>query len=73
MTDSSSQVAAPRLDGKTRFKSGGSATWLNGMIGLSAFTLLPNFFPEGDDTVKLLQAAAVFALGFLCVRLAHGL
>jgi len=33
----------------------------------SAFTLYfaPHFFPQGDQTVQLLQAAAVFAVGFL--------
>ncbi|MGC6401731.1 MFS transporter [Sphingomonas sp. FW199] len=33
----------------------------------AAFTLYfaPHFFPSGDPTVELLQAAAVFALGFL--------
>ena len=60
------------IDRKTRVKSiiGGSAgnlvEWYDWYV-YAAFTLYfaPRFFPEGDDTVKLLQAAAVFALGFL--------
>ncbi len=63
--------AAP-ISRKTRIKSiiGGSAgnlvEWYDWYV-YAAFTLYfaPKFFPEGDDTVKLLQAAAVFALGFL--------
>jgi Arabinose efflux permease len=37
------------------------------LVCLRCFTLYfaPQFFPDGDNTVKLLQAAAVFALGFL--------
>lgn len=72
MTNSNSQVAPEQLDRKTRFKSilGGSAgnlvEWFDWYV-YAAFTLYfaHQFFPEGDDTVKLLQAAAVFALGFL--------
>ena len=65
-------TSAPSIDRKTRLKSiiGGSAgnlvEWYDWYV-YAAFTLYfaPRFFPEGDDTVKLLQAAAVFALGFL--------
>ena len=68
-----SQNSTPTvIDRKTRVKSiiGGSAgnlvEWYDWYV-YAAFTLYfaPKFFPEGDDTVKLLQAAAVFALGFL--------
>lgn len=60
------------IDKKTRIKSiiGGSAgnlvEWYDWYV-YAAFTLYfaPRFFPDGDSTVKLLQAAAVFALGFL--------
>ena len=72
LSNSSPQVATPQLDRKTRLKSilGGSAgnlvEWYDWYV-YAAFTLYfaPQFFPDGDDTVKLLQAAAVFALGFL--------
>ena len=72
MSNSSPQAAPSQLDRKTRFKSilGGSAgnlvEWYDWYV-YAAFTLYfaPQFFPDGDDTVKLLQAAAVFALGFL--------
>lgn len=72
MTDLSPQTAPVSIDKKTRLKSilGGSAgnlvEWYDWYV-YAAFTLYfaPQFFPEGDDTVKLLQAAAVFALGFL--------
>ena len=72
MTDLSPQAAPVSIDKKTRLKSilGGSAgnlvEWYDWYV-YAAFTLYfaPQFFPEGDDTVKLLQAAAVFALGFL--------
>lgn len=49
---------------------GGSAgnlvEWFD-WFAYSAFALYfaPVFFPEGDDTVQLLQSAAVFAIGFL--------
>ena len=79
MTDLSPQAAPVSIDKKTRLKSilGGSAgnlvEWYDWYV-YAAFTIYfaPQFFPEGDDTVKLLQAAAVFALGFLCVLLARG-
>ncbi len=72
LSNSSPQVAPSQLDRKTRFKSilGGSAgnlvEWYDWYV-YAAFTLYfaPVFFPEGNETVKLLQAAAVFALGFL--------
>lgn len=72
MSNSSEQVAPEQLDRKTRVKSilGGSAgnlvEWYDWYV-YAAFTLYfaPQFFPEGDSTIKLLQAAAVFALGFL--------
>jgi len=72
VTDLSPQAAPVSIDKKTRLKSilGGSAgnlvEWYDWYV-YAAFTLYfaPQFFPEGDDTVKLLQAAAVFALGFL--------
>lgn len=59
MTDSSHQVAASQLDRKTRFKSilGGSAGNLVEWYVYAVFTLYfaSQLFPEGDDTVKLLQ------------------
>ena len=72
LSNSSPQVATSQLDRKTRFKSilGGSAgnlvEWYDWYV-YAAFTLYfaHVFFPEGNETVKLLQAAAVFALGFL--------
>ncbi len=72
MSESSTQVATAPLDNKTRFKSilGGSAgnlvEWYDWYV-YAAFTLYfaSQFFPDGNNTVKLLQAAAVFALGFL--------
>lgn len=72
MSESSTQVATAPLDNKTRFKSilGGSAgnlvEWYDWYV-YAAFTLYfaSQFFPDSNNTVKLLQAAAVFALGFL--------
>jgi len=60
------------LDKKTRIKSiiGGSAgnlvEWYD-WFAYSMFTLYfaKSFFPAGNQTVELLQAAAVFAIGFL--------
>lgn len=60
------------VDRKTRLKSilGGSAgnlvEWYDWYV-YSAFTLYfaPVFFPKGDQTAQLLNAAAVFAVGFL--------
>ena len=72
VSNSSEPVVPEQLDRKTRVKSilGGSAgnlvEWYDWYV-YAAFTLYfaPQFFPDGDNTVKLLQAAAVFALGFL--------
>ncbi|KYQ72136.1 alpha-ketoglutarate permease [Acinetobacter pragensis] len=72
MSNTPTQAAPEQFDKKTRIKSilGGSAgnlvEWYDWYV-YAAFTLYfaPQFFPEGDSTVKLLQAAAVFALGFL--------
>ena len=72
MTNSASQIDPEQFDRKTRVKSilGGSAgnlvEWFDWYV-YAAFTLYfaNQFFPDGDSTVKLLQAAAVFALGFL--------
>src|SRR5690606_25545536 len=72
VSNSSEPVVPGQLDRKTRVKSilGGSAgnlvEWYDWYV-YAAFTLYfaPQFFPDGDNTVKLLQAAAVFALGFL--------
>ena len=68
VSNSSEQVAPEQFDRKTRVKSilGGSAgnlvEWYDWYV-YAAFTLYfaPQFFPDGDSTVKLLQAAAVFA------------
>ena len=70
--EAQAQVEQPTIDRKTRVKSiiGGSAgnlvEWYDWYV-YAAFTLYfaPKFFPEDENTVKLLQAAAVFALGFL--------
>lgn len=72
VSNSSEPVVPEQLDRKTRVKSilGGSAgnlvEWYDWYV-YAAFTLYfaPQFFPDGDNTVKLLLAAAVFALGFL--------
>ncbi|BCU65482.1 MFS transporter [Acinetobacter bouvetii] len=72
MSNTPTQTVPEQFDRKTRVKSilGGSAgnlvEWYDWYV-YAAFTLYfaPKFFPEGDSTVKLLQAAAVFALGFL--------
>ncbi|WP_374663231.1 MFS transporter [Acinetobacter sp.] len=72
VSNTPAQAAPEQLDRKTRVKSilGGSAgnlvEWYDWYV-YAAFTLYfaPQFFPDGDSTVKLLQAAAVFALGFL--------
>ncbi|CAM4088640.1 MFS transporter [Acinetobacter pragensis] len=72
VSNTPTQAAPEQFDKKTRIKSilGGSAgnlvEWYDWYV-YAAFTLYfaPQFFPEGDSTVKLLQAAAVFALGFL--------
>ena len=64
--------AGPRLSPLDRAKArlGGSAgnlvEWYD-WFAYAAFTLYfaPAFFPKGDQTVQLLQAAAVFFLGFV--------
>ncbi|MDB5430500.1 MAG: ral substrate transporter [Caulobacter sp.] len=64
--------AAPTLTPPARLKAilGGSAgnlvEWYD-WFAYSSFTLYfaPSFFPKGDRTAQLLQAAAIFALGFL--------
>ena len=66
VSNSSEPVVPEQLDRKTRVKSilGGSAgnlvEWYDWYV-YAAFTLYfaPQFFPDGDNTVKLLQAAAV--------------
>jgi MHS family alpha-ketoglutarate permease-like MFS transporter len=61
---------APGMAARIRSIIGGSAgnlvEWYD-WYAYAAFTLYfaPHFFPSGDPTVELLQAAAVFALGFL--------
>ncbi|MGE3250028.1 MAG: MFS transporter [Hyphomonadaceae bacterium] len=65
-------LGAPGLSGWRRLKAilGGSAgnlvEWYD-WFAYSSFALYfaPVFFPEGDQTAQLLQAAAVFAVGFL--------
>ena len=46
--------------------SGNLVEWYD-WFAYSAFTLYfaPHFFPKGDQTAQLLQAAAIFAVGFL--------
>ena len=65
-------VPQVNLDTKTRVKSilGGSAgnlvEWYDWYV-YAAFTLYfaHAFFPKGSQTAQLLQAAAIFAVGFL--------
>lgn len=63
-------TGAPGMAARIRSIIGGSAgnlvEWYD-WYAYAAFTLYfaPHFFPSGDPTVELLQAAAVFALGFL--------
>jgi MHS family alpha-ketoglutarate permease-like MFS transporter len=71
MTDATADQA-PDLTPMARLRAilGGSAgnlvEWYD-WFAYSSFTLYfaPAFFPKGDRTAQLLQAAAVFALGFL--------
>jgi MHS family alpha-ketoglutarate permease-like MFS transporter len=71
MTDMTAE-AQPQLTPMARLRAilGGSAgnlvEWYD-WFAYSSFTLYfaPAFFPKGDRTAQLLQAAAVFALGFL--------
>ncbi|WP_411289168.1 MFS transporter [Phenylobacterium sp.] len=66
------ELTTPGLTPLKRAKAilGGSAgnlvEWYD-WFAYSAFALYfaPHFFPEGDQTAQLLQAAAVFAVGFL--------
>ena len=68
----SSEVMAPGLTPMQRFRAilGGSAgnfvEWYDWFV-YSSFALYfaKHFFPKGDETAQLLQAAAVFAVGFL--------
>jgi MHS family alpha-ketoglutarate permease-like MFS transporter len=68
----STDAAQPRTANGHRLRSilGGSAgnlvEWYD-WYAYSAFTLYfaPHFFPKGDQTAQLLNAAAVFAVGFL--------
>ena len=74
MVDQPSTATTPHsnLDTKTRLKSilGGSAgnlvEWYDWYV-YAAFTLYfaHAFFPKGSQTAQLLQAAAIFAVGFL--------
>nr|WP_310542636.1 MFS transporter [Phenylobacterium sp.] len=66
------EAMAPGLTSMQRFKAilGGSAgnfvEWYDWFV-YSSFALYfaKHFFPKGDETAQLLQAAAVFAVGFL--------
>ncbi|WP_377370570.1 MFS transporter [Phenylobacterium ferrooxidans] len=68
----SSEAMAPGLTPMQRFRAilGGSAgnfvEWYDWFV-YSSFALYfaKHFFPKGDETAQLLQAAAVFAVGFL--------
>ena len=67
-----SEAMAPGLTSMQRFRAilGGSAgnfvEWYDWFV-YSSFALYfaKHFFPKGDETAQLLQAAAVFAVGFL--------
>ena len=71
-SETTAQGSGESLTPLRRIKAilGGSAgnlvEWYD-WFAYSAFTLYfaPHFFPKGDFTVQLLQAAAVFAVGFL--------
>lgn len=46
--------------------SGNLVEWFDFYVyAFTAIYFAPSFFPKSDDTVQLLQAAAVFAIGFL--------
>jgi len=70
--DQPASLSAPSLSAGARARAilGGSAgnlvEWYD-WFAYAAFTLYfaPHFFPKGDQTVQLLQAAAVFFLGFV--------
>jgi len=72
MTSGSVAAGAPAMTsiGRIRAILGGSAgnlvEWYD-WFAYSAFTLYfaDHFFPKGDRTAQLLQAAAIFAVGFL--------
>src|ERR1700750_1810513 len=72
MTPVESGARAPAMSSFQRIKAilGGSAgnlvEWYD-WFAYSSFTLYfaKHFFPKGDQTAQLLQAAAVFAVGFL--------
>lgn len=71
-TQAPKELMTPGLSPMARVKAilGGSAgnlvEWYD-WFAYSSFTLYfaPHFFPKGDQTAQLLQAAAVFAVGFL--------
>lgn len=71
-TQAPKDLLTPGLSPMARVKAilGGSAgnlvEWYD-WFAYSSFTLYfaPHFFPKGDQTAQLLQAAAVFAVGFL--------
>jgi MHS family alpha-ketoglutarate permease-like MFS transporter len=71
-TDADAAAATPAMTSFQRIKAilGGSAgnlvEWYD-WFAYSSFTLYfaRHFFPKGDQTAQLLQAAAVFAVGFL--------
>jgi MFS transporter, MHS family, alpha-ketoglutarate permease len=65
MTDAA-MTPARRLRNIIGGSAGNLVEWFD-WFAYSAFALYfaPVFFPEGDDTVQLLQSAAVFAIGFL--------
>lgn len=71
-TQAPKDLLTPGLTPMARVKAilGGSAgnlvEWYD-WFAYSSFTLYfaPHFFPKGDQTAQLLQAAAVFAVGFL--------
>ncbi|RHW19112.1 MFS transporter [Sphingomonas gilva] len=63
-------MAKTRIEGRLRSIIGGSAgnlvEWYD-WYAYAAFTLYfaPHFFPEGSRTAQLMNAAAIFAVGFL--------
>jgi MHS family alpha-ketoglutarate permease-like MFS transporter len=63
-------MAKARIEGRLRSIIGGSTgnlvEWYD-WYAYAAFTLYfaPHFFPEGDRTAQLMNAAAIFAVGFL--------
>lgn len=65
MADATPPGRAMRLRSIIGGSAGNLVEWYD-WYAYAAFTLYfaPHFFPSGDPTVELLQAAAVFALGF---------